>query len=68
MEQKERHEEILSRREFFKNVAKRALPFIATVALVSNPIVAKEVEEVQPSGCDWSCTGGCKASCGRQCS
>ena len=68
MEKKERNEEIQSRREFFKSAAKKALPFIAAVALTSNPMVAKAIEESEPSGCDWGCSYGFKGGCGRSCS
>ena len=68
MEKKEKNEEIQSRREFFKNAVKKALPFIGAVALTSNPLLAKDVEDNEPSGCDFGCTGGCSGSCGRACS
>lgn len=68
MEKKEKNEEIQSRREFFKNAVKKALPFIGAVALSSNSLLAKDVEDNEPSGCDFGCTGGCSGSCGRACS
>lgn len=43
MEVKE--EEIQSRREFFKEAAKKALPVIGAVTLIGNPLIAKAIEE-----------------------
>lgn len=67
---KEKNEELQSRREFFKKAAKTALPFVAAVALVSNPIVAKAVEAPMGcnSGCISTCSGTCKGTCQTGCS
>ncbi len=63
MEKKNSNEELQSRREFFKKAAKNVLPFVAAVALASNPVVAKAVEEA-PMGCGkYTCSGGCKNGC-----
>ena len=62
MDKKERNEEIQSRREFFKNAAKGALPILGAVILASNPIVAKATETTV-SGCGMSCKGKCSGSC-----
>ena len=59
-------EEIQSRREFFKQAAKSVLPILGTVALMSNPIVAKAAES-EPMGCNYSCSGGCSGSCSSSC-
>lgn len=74
MEQKERNEEVQSRREFFKNAAKATLPILGAVLLTSNPIVAKATETTV-SGCGMSCkfscvgncSGGCRTSCSGTC-
>ena len=65
-EKKRKDEELQSRREFFKNAAKKALPFVAAIAMASNPIVAKAVEEA-PMGCKSGCSGSCKGSCTGNC-
>ena len=41
MKKKIKNEELYSRREFFKKAVKTALPIIATVVLVSNPVASK---------------------------
>lgn len=61
-EKKRKDEELQSRREFFKNAAKKALPFVAAIAMASNPIVAKAMEEA-PMGCTGTCYGTCYGSC-----
>ena len=68
MEKKEKNEEILSRRGFFKNAAKKALPILGAVALVNMPAITKAIG-MKPSGCDaGSCEGGCGLnSCGGGC-
>lgn len=60
-EKKRKDEELQSRREFFKNAAKKALPFVAAIAMASNPIVAKAMEEA-PMGCKHGCTAVCSTS------
>lgn len=58
-------ENLQSRREFFKNAAKVALPVIGAVALASLPIIKTEAA----TGCSsTSCTGGCIGSCKGSCS
>lgn len=77
MDKKERNEEILSRREFFKKAAKATLPIIGAVVLSSNPVVTKAVESTgckhtcQTScynDCSGSCKYGCKTTCTGSCS
>lgn len=66
------------RREFFKEAAKKALPLLGVVALISNPMIAKAVER-ESLGCNGlcqrtctqtcasNCRGGCKGSCDSGC-
>ena len=69
MKKQNENEKLQSRREFFKQAAKKALPVIGAIALASSPIIAKAAEiEEAPSGCDWGCSGGCQGSFGRSCS
>lgn len=73
MDKKDKYEEIQSRREFFKNAAKSALPIFAAI-LAANPIVGKAAE-VSTNGCGMSCKfscvgncrGGCRTSCQGTC-
>ena len=49
----------LSRREFFKNVAKGILPFLAFIA-IPQQIFANKRNMVEPNGCYGnSCASGC---------
>lgn len=58
--------ETQNRRQFFKEAAKKALPIIGAVALMSNPVIAKAVES-EPMGCSQGCTNGCAGGCSRSC-
>lgn len=66
----EKRNELQSRREFFKNAAKKTLPILGALVLASSPLmsIAKNAESEVETGCDWGCTYGCKGSCGRVCS
>ena len=50
MKKKIKNEELYSRREFFKKAVKTALPIIATVVLVSNPVASKAAKVAM--GCE----------------
>jgi len=63
MEKKD--DELQSRREFFKNAAKRVLPIIGALAL-SNPIIRAASTESIPTGC-YGCSGTCYGSCSGSC-
>lgn len=65
MEKKNKNEEVQSRRDFFKNAAKAALPILGVALLASNPVVAKAAET--PMGC-MGCSNGCTATCKGTCS
>lgn len=62
MKNNKENEELQSRREFFKEAAKKALPVIGAIALVSSPIVAQAAEKV-PMGCENNCSGTCAGRC-----
>lgn len=78
MENNKKNKELQSRREFFKNAAKGALPILGAVLLASAPVVTQAAEE--PMGCNHgcirvcsgslcqgTCQGGCKFTCARGC-
>lgn len=72
MKTKKENEELQSRREFFKEAAKKALPVIGAIALASSPLVVKaaEVEATGCPSCNYTCTGGCnscKGTCEYRC-
>ncbi|MBR1786378.1 MAG: Cys-Xaa-Xaa-Xaa repeat radical SAM target protein [Paludibacteraceae bacterium] len=75
---KNKNEELQSRREFFKSAAKTALPVLGAVVLSSLPIIqAKAVATTGcytsactlncGSGCTDYCEGGCNDSCHGSC-
>lgn len=69
--EKNNKEGLQSRREFFKNAAKGALPILAAVALANAPAIAKAAE-TSPSNCNlnscsFTCSGSCSGSCGGSC-
>lgn len=66
MSKKEKNEEIMSRREFFKSAAKGALPILGMVLLSSKPLVLN-ASEAEPSGCNNSCYRGCASHCTGHC-
>ena len=61
--------EFKSRREFFKEAAKKALPIIGAVVMLSNPVIASvtEGETLSCNGCQDYCVEGCKTGCGGKC-
>ena len=63
MDKKERNEEIQSRREFFKNAAKGALPILGAILLANAPVIARAADAEAPMGCTGTCTGACYGSC-----
>lgn len=60
---KNKNEELQSRREFFKSAAKAALPVLGAVVLSSLPIN----ETLAATGCTFGCTNGCSGGCGSGC-
>lgn len=66
MEEKKQNEELQSRREFFKQAAKKTLPVLGAIALMSSPIIAKAAEK-EPMGCNSGCTGYCDGTCTSAC-
>ena len=63
MENNEKND-IQSRREFFREAAKKALPIIGAVALLSNPILANASSvENESMGCNSGCVTGCYHGC-----
>ena len=56
---------IQTRREFFKNAVKGALPILGAIVLVSNPIISKAAETA--IGCKYGCSSGCYRSCNTSC-
>ncbi len=62
MKNNKENEELQSRREFFKEAAKKALPVIGAIALASSPIIAQAAEKA-PMGCNYGCTNTCTGYC-----
>ena len=66
MDKSKKDEELQSRREFFKNAAKGALPILGLIALSSVPMLSSAVEE-SPMGCRYGCAGACVSTCSGSC-
>ena len=67
MEEKNKREEIQSRREFFKKAAKAALPVVGAAILSSVPFMNAEAVTGCEFGCTTSCSGGCYQGCQGSC-
>lgn len=65
MKEENKNEELKSRRDFFRNAAKAALPILGAIALSNVPLISKatETEMGCSSGCSISCFGSCKGGC-----
>lgn len=59
-------EELQSRREFFKEAAKSALPVLG-VAVFGTSLLTSCSERNTPSGCGKSCSGSCEGDCAGDC-
>lgn len=59
--EKDKNEELQSRRQFFKKAAKTALPILGAIVLANMPIIAQA--DVRPSGCTGTCYGTCYGAC-----
>ena len=65
MKEENKNENLQSRRQFFKQAAKAALPVIGAVVLSQLPMVA---QAQAPSTCSkGSCAGTCYANCRNNC-
>lgn len=62
MEKNQHSEELQSRRDFFKEAARKALPVIGAIALAGSPIAAQAMVTT-PMGCENNCSGSCKGRC-----
>ena len=65
MEEKNKREEIQSRREFFKKAAKVALPVVGAAILSSVPNVLNASTYCEH--CNSNCTNGCRTGCSHGC-
>lgn len=63
MNEKNKQEEIQTRREFFKKAAKSALPVLGAAILSSVPFA----EAAAQFGCGFTCSGGCADGCSTHC-
>lgn len=76
--EKNKKDELQSRRQFFKNAAKGILPILGAIALANMPLLSN-AEGLEATGCNGcasscmasckgTCNGGCKSSCKYECS
>lgn len=64
----EKKEELQSRREFFKNAAKAALPVFGAVVLSHLPMQqAIASTGCPPTNCSGGCIGSCRGTCSHRC-
>lgn len=68
--EKNKQEEIQSRREFFTNVAKQTLPILGVVLLTSTPLRTLAENSTPSTSCNGTCSGLCEGcrSCQGTCS
>ena len=68
MSYSKKNEELQSRREFFKQAAKAALPVVGAAIMASVPFVKSEAATgCYNGGCMYGCDGGCNDSCYGSC-
>ena len=63
--EKNKNEELQSRRDFFKKAAKGVLPILGAVVLSGAPQILKAAEEQM--GCRYGCAGSCYYNCYQSC-
>lgn len=59
----EKKEDFQSRRQFFKRVAKTALPILGAIAIANTPLKVLASESEVSSGCTGTCYTLCKNGC-----
>ena len=59
--EKNKNEELQSRRDFFKKAAKGVLPILGAVVLANAPQILNASEKT-PMGCNYGCTAVCSTS------
>lgn len=62
---KQNDDELQSRREFFRNAAKAALPILGAIVLTQTPLLTKAAEI--PMTCENTCSARCAGNCHGQC-
>ena len=62
MSNSKKNEELQSRREFFKQAAKAALPVVGAAIMASVPFA-----QANAMGCNYACTGNCYGGCDGVC-
>ena len=68
MKKEFQNEDLQSRREFFKNAAKGALPILAFTVLGTSFLTScGDDDDDDEKGCGSKCTGGCQDSCSGDC-
>ena len=65
MKEKGKHNDLQTRREFFKKATKSVLPFLSAICIINTPFIAQAKKIAM--GCDYSCEGSCEDSCMESC-
>ena len=67
----ENYKETQTRRQFFKEAARKTLPIFGAMALINNPVIARTLHVVSNdcnnSSCTNSCIDVCRNSCNTMC-
>lgn len=64
----EENNKLQSRRQFFKNAAKTALPILGAIALMNVPFVSKAAAMgCSDDGCSYTCSTSCQSECRGYC-
>lgn len=67
MEEKNKKEELQSRRDFFKKAAKAALPIMGAIVLANVPDLSKAMKSEMECDCSGACSGTCIGNCKGTC-
>ena len=67
MKEQNEKEGLQSRREFFRNAAKAALPVLGAIVLAGAPSIIKAAESNSQCDCSGACSGTCIGSCKGTC-
>lgn len=66
MEKNKKSDELQSRRQFFKKVAKNVLPILGAIVLATTPTILK-AKDSAPQWCRFGCAGYCNNQCYATC-
>ncbi len=65
--EKNKNEELQSRRQFFKNAAGKAIPMLALTVVGGGLLSSCDKDDEPHNGCGSSCSGDCDSGCTNNC-